>query len=569
MSKVFIFISLALILYSTQADHCLEKEGDKCISCEMGYYLDKSSNNECKDSYLAVVFHNCLETEDGISCSTCNEGYFFAKNGECVNTKNCKKSQKRLSYCEECDEGFYLLSNGLFCSSSPNCVYGDRETGECTDCEYGYYLDLNEKKCKSNKENNKFKNCKKGGNICEECVYKYYLGEDNLCSLSKNCSVSDENGKCTKCSEGFYLSSFDNKCTTVEKCLKVNYKFECEECEKYLLLNNSKCVSIDYWEISKFSNCKYTDKSTVYCEECKENYYLNQKNNFCVLNIYMKDFKNCAKSDITGEFCESCHPGYYLGTEDHKCTSTFGCAASKDGICIKCRHSFCLNGNNNCIQNDKYNETNEIKSLYYKCIRTNEASNECLECESGYFLQAGKCFDTLNCKERPFGNCVKCRNNYCLNNQYGCLYTNIPHCERCDSEDMNVCTGCEAGYTFDKEKNECIKCKEGCATCTNEKDCGTCDVGYFVKKAETKNGDFDAECGKCIEGCKDCFDENTCISCKDGYYVVKGNIKDENLVCGKCSENCLECSSNIQCLRCDYGYNLVSSGNSKFCEKLN
>ena len=568
MSKIFIFILLALILNSFQNDHCLEKEDELCISCEMGYYLDKSSDNECKDSYLVPVFHNCNETEDGISCSACNDGYYFAKNGECVNTKNCKKSQKRLSFCEECDEDFYLLSNGLFCSSSQNCVYGDRETGECTDCENGYYLDLEDNKCKPNTENNKFKNCKKGRKNCEECIYKYYLGEDNLCSLSKNCSESDEDGKCIKCSEGFHLSSSDNKCTKVEKCLKANYKFECEECEQYLLLNNSKCVPIDAWEISKFSNCKSTDTSGIYCEECKDNYFLNQKNNFCVLNIYMKDFQNCAKSDITGEYCELCENGFYLGTEDNKCTSTFGCASSKDGVCVKCKYSFCLNGNNECIPNDKYDSKNEQQS-YYKCRRTNKGNSECLECENGYFLQGGKCFDTLNCQERPNGNCVKCRNNYCLNNKYGCLFTNIPHCERCESNDLNVCTGCETGYTFNKESNRCVKCKEGCATCTNEKDCGTCDKGYFVKKTETKNGEYDAECGKCIEGCKDCFDEKTCISCKEGYYKVRGNAKEENVVCAECSEKCLECTGNTQCLRCDYGYLLVSSGHSTFCVKLN
>ena len=114
-----------------------------------------------------------------------------------------------------------------------------------------------------------------------------------------------------------------------------------------------------------------------------------------------------------------------------------------------------------------------------------------------------------------------------------------------------------------------MKCKEGCAICTNEKDCGTCDKGYFVKKTETKKGEYDAECGKCIEGCKDCFDEKTCISWKEGYYKVKGNAKDENVVCSEFSEKCLECSGNTQCIRCDYGYLLVSSGHSTFCEKLN
>ena len=87
MSKIFIFVSLALILNSIQNAHCQEKKDELCISCEIGYYLDKSSENECKNSYLVPIFHNCNETEDGISCSTCNNGYYFAQNGECVNTK--------------------------------------------------------------------------------------------------------------------------------------------------------------------------------------------------------------------------------------------------------------------------------------------------------------------------------------------------------------------------------------------------------------------------------------------------------------------------------------------------
>ena len=48
------------------------------------------------------------------------------------------------------------------------------------------------------------------------------------------------------------------------------------------------------------------------------------------------------KSDISGEYCEVCEKGYYLGTEDNICTPTFGCAASENGVCKKCKYSFCL-----------------------------------------------------------------------------------------------------------------------------------------------------------------------------------------------------------------------------------
>ena len=85
--------------------------------------------------------------------------------------------------------------------------------------------------------------------------------------------------------------------------------------------------------------------------------------------------------------------------------------------------------------------------------------------------------------------------------------TNVDNCERCDSDDINQCTGCKSGYRLDEAKNVCIKCKEGCATCSNDNNCGYCDEGYFVKKRESKNGEYDAECGKCTEGCGECYDE--------------------------------------------------------------
>jgi hypothetical protein len=564
MSKYFFIILSALIIYSAQADHCLNKSNDVCTLCELGYYLDKSAKNVCKDSYLVPIFHNCNETENGTSCQACNYGYYLAKNGECVNTKNCKKSQKRFSFCEECDEKFYLLKNGLFCSSSPNCLYGDRETGKCTVCENGFYLDVKDNICKSNTEDNKFRNCKEGGENCQECVYKYYLGEDNLCSLSKNCSKSDQEGKCTKCSKGFYLSSLDNKCSKVENCSKVNDNFECEECKGYSVLNKTKCIQVDDWDISKFLNCKNMDKNGVDCNECKQGYFLNQKNNFCVLNKYMKNFKNCAKSDSSGDFCEVCEDGFYLGTDDKKCTSTFGCAVSKDDICVKCKYSFCLNSENKCIPNSFYREN----SVFYKCLQTKNADTQCSLCENGYFLENGRCFDTLNCKERPNGNCAKCKNDYCLNNIYGCININIPNCERCDSNDIHKCTGCAEGYYLNEKKNICEKCKAGCATCTNATNCGSCEIGYFMKKAETSKGKNDAECQSCLYGCKQCYDGKSCVSCKEGYYVVKGNKKEENLVCQKCSEGCLECNGDTHCLKCGDGYYLASSGHSTFCLKL-
>ena len=59
MSKIFFLIISILILYSKQNDHCIEKEDDICISCELGYCLDKSSGNKCIDSYFTPFFNSC------------------------------------------------------------------------------------------------------------------------------------------------------------------------------------------------------------------------------------------------------------------------------------------------------------------------------------------------------------------------------------------------------------------------------------------------------------------------------------------------------------------------------
>jgi len=566
MSKsIFMIIFSSLIIFTLQVEHCLETSDNACIACEVGYYL---SNNECKDGYLKPAFHDCKETKDGVTCSACHNGFFFSKNNECVDTRNCLKSKKRFSSCEECEENFYLSKNDLFCSSSPNCVYGDRETGLCTECEIGFYLDLNDNQCKSNQENNNFKNCKKGRENCEECIYEYFLGEDKLCSLSKDCRVSHENGKCLRCSDGFYLSSYNDKCTLIENCMKVDENFQCVECDPYLLLNvsNSQCTQVKVWDFNLLLNCKRTDETGLRCVECKKNYFLNVKNNLCVLNIYMDKFKNCAKSDPTGEFCEVCEDPYYLGSQDNLCTSTIACAYSENGICKRCQHSFCLTGKNVCIPNDKYENES---SIYYKCQQTNSINTECIFCEDGYDLVNGKCFDTPNCKNRPLGKCVKCKKNYCLNRMIGCTKTNVDHCERCDDDNLEKCTACEEGYRLDETQNSCVKCKEGCATCSDDNNCGACENGYFAKKLETKFGTYDAECGKCVDGCKECDDETNCFKCKEGYYITRGNDIDENLVCSKCSEGCVDCINNLECQKCDEGYYLAASGLSHYCLRVN
>ena len=70
-------------------------------------------------------------------------------------------------------------------------------------------------KCKSNQENNNFKNCKTVDGICIECIEEYYLGEDNKCSKSKNCAEIN-NGICIQCIDNYHLG-LDNLCSEFER----------------------------------------------------------------------------------------------------------------------------------------------------------------------------------------------------------------------------------------------------------------------------------------------------------------------------------------------------------------
>ena len=111
--------------------------------------------------------------------------------------------------------------------------------GICSCCQENYYLDYKDGKCKSNLEDNEQKYCQIADGECTSCIFRYYIGKDSKCSLSKHCSESDL-GKCIACEDKFYLG-LDNRCTGVEHCIYSNLNEECQECEdKYYYSKNDK-----------------------------------------------------------------------------------------------------------------------------------------------------------------------------------------------------------------------------------------------------------------------------------------------------------------------------------------
>ena len=439
----------------TLTENCYSSSFGICNSCNEGYYLDKKNEKCIKQE---KNFLHCKETIDNVNCDKCDEDYFFSEDGFCVGTNFCSKSSDNL--CTECINGYYLTEKNNYCSYDKNCYIADIYTGFCNSCKNGFYLDKKNGKCYSNTEKNEFIYCKiVENNICLSCEDGYYLGDDNFCSISKNCMES-ENGLCFSCREDYYLG-LDHKCTIYENCIYSNKYDECLECEEgyYFDMNNQSCKI----NTEEFEHCKHSNQFGGYCADCKDGYYLTIRDKICRSNEEEDMFYKCKVTDYD-DFCSECIEGYYLSSGDKRCSKVDGCKFIKnENECYECSENNCLNRKNNtCYWNFVINEIYE--KIYYKCNYTNLEGTRCEVCDENNTLSdEGLCVNYYDCKEFENGICTQCEkeNIYgallCLNKEFGCVDTFFEGCKRCDNtENFYICTECSDGYILN-EYNECDK----------------------------------------------------------------------------------------------------------------
>ena len=438
----------------SNTENCFESTFGICKICNKGYYLEKKENKCIKQD---KSFYGCKETIDGEVCDTCEDDFFFDGNKKCTYYNFCEKSGGVLNSCEKCIEGYYLSENDKVCTTEKHCYYGHQDTGICFQCQNNYYLETKTGKCISNQEENDFKNCKLSENFkCIQCIYGFYIGNDNKCSTSKNCHRS-EKGKCLECTDNYFLG-LDNICN-IDHCIYSNYN-ECIECEDgfyYDKLNISCKSSI---KNEKFKNCKYSVYGE-YCDSCKNGFYLNRSDHLCYSNEEKNEFYKCAILSESG-YCVECADEYYTDG-DNKCTKIEGCQKSEnENKCLECNEYYCLDLKTGKCEYNYYIE-DENKLIYYRCNRTNKEGTGCEECiESFYPNENGICVNETFCEERKKdGTCIKCKNdedgNFCLNNIYECveIYFN-DNCLTCNYIlDFDNCTKCIDGYQLN-ENNECV-----------------------------------------------------------------------------------------------------------------
>ena len=431
----------------TKIENCYESLYGVCSSCLEGYYLNVKKG-VCQKAENSLI--NCKQTLDEINCDICNKFNYLSEDGQCTDTNMCSKTNKTI--CEKCISGYKLLENGS-CTKEENCKIADKDTGICKNCLTGFYLNDIDKKCRTNRENNEFKNCELYNDGCKICENGYYISGDLKCVKTRGCDES-ENGICLKCSEGYFMG-LDKNCSITEHCIYSgkNSYYSCDECEEnYVYEMFSKvCFLI---EEEKFENCKLAYGTR--CNLCHKDYYLNSTDSLCYDNTNENDmFYKCEKTDYYGKFCSKCIEGYYLTSDDNKCTKIEYCKiAENENKCLECEEYFCLDvKKQECILNDFIEDEND--KIYINCNRTNEEGTKCEICLEGYEVdENGFCVNYENCLEEKDGICQKCGNTgpyneteYCANSIYGCMKTFLEDCKMCDDIfNLYACTECEEGF---------------------------------------------------------------------------------------------------------------------------
>lgn len=524
-----------------------------CQKCS-SYFLYPDQNGGCSSS------KHCLISTEGI-CTLCSNNYFLSKDNQCSNTNFCFKTDKISSNCLICQPGFILTSNGE-CSFSNNCIKANPKTGICIECDYNYYYNLDTYKCYPYLINNKYNFCSKVlNNKCISCINSYFLDSNNKCVNTNNCKVS-QNGICVNCTFGYYLSLNDKKCVRTENCLNADNNMECKECkeEYYYDKLNQKCIIRDETN-SNLINCKIVTKKNE-CYKCDKDYYLNTTDLFCYKNTEINSkFYKCAKTDNKGLNCDECIDNYFLASKNKKCSPIYGCTLYDHNQCFSCEENLCHDLKSDLCFPKKMNTNinKEYNKFCINCDETNEEGTACNICQNGFIVgENGVCINTLNCEEAYDGKCLKCKDNYCLNEENICDSTEINNCLKCENENIynKKCTKCNPGFVLN-ENNICLKCGNGCKICSNENMCTECFDGFYLSQENDK-----LICKECKADCKKCLNENDCLICKDNYYQEKN---ENEIKCIICPEGCDDCINKFNCIKCKNDYKMENIQGENYC----
>lgn len=287
-----------------------------CVACSNRFYKDK-------EGICQPVNNNCrtFNPENG-ACTSCYDGFAIIEDvclpklesDDFAGLSNCNQLGPN-GTCKKCSSGYYFDSKRI-CQRIPDtCADFNIQLGQCMGCYQGYALD--EKK---------------------NCVVDIISINDLGCNKF-------ENGKCAKCSVGFYFD-LNKKCQPIpSSCQNFDTNLgRCKQCYNgYTLDVNSFCVESAPEKVdlgcAKFQN--------GVCTKCSFGFYFSKDGKCKAIPT------TCSNYNTKSQKCLGCYPGYALDN-NNECIvsivtpSDLGCSKFQNGICTKCSTGFYFDKKKNC-----------------------------------------------------------------------------------------------------------------------------------------------------------------------------------------------------------------------------
>ncbi|GAB1226206.1 hypothetical protein ENUP19_0278G0041 [Entamoeba nuttalli] len=566
----------------------------KCTYCENGKEVNTSTNSGsetcgCKNGVTSC--ENCLVMGDNNKCGECIIGmYATTTNGVsklCDNATsddhatNCIGLSAKDSSTKQCDKCFgnYTLQDSK-CSSPvkkiEKCIL--QVVNDCNQCADGYYISNDKKKCTP------FTNyCSKmNADKCSGCMEGYYLSGTEC----KVCTIDNPNNL----SEGNECSIYNaDHCTSCNKrCMVSNGVCVKSHCRLFSPTEENKCTKCDNgYFLTTSGTCSpnlYDGFKTADRTECENGYYLEKDGDKKRCSLCPDPFTECltSKTAVPGKLnLRSSH----LTSTDGPCKLP-GCllCSDDDTICYKCENGLTLNGTHcyNSVINEvlgtsgKKHQVCKMRGYdqFEQYLNAFKLSNNTYYCPLKdlylpYYFTVTKASNnsiTIGCvgQHRNVSNDCDCESKYVpksIDKASDCvsITTKLPFCERAANE--NICTQCPVGshvgsngkcscgdaHYFDKD-SRCQKCPDGCSSCSYDttKNNVSCTVCYEnIQGVTTRNKD----------------DQCTCVS----GYKQGPNEEDKKKSCAQLNNNCknegnYEISNGfVTCLDCDNPAYIVGS----------
>ncbi|EAR86548.3 hypothetical protein TTHERM_00037250 (macronuclear) [Tetrahymena thermophila SB210] len=551
-----------------------------CDYCQSNYYIYNNNNNvyQCVDNcingyyiyqlwcvqncpvgYGSNLYPNgkneCLQCTD-TNCQTCDSQQVCT---QCFDPK--KLLDKSTNQCvDSCPSNyFYQYSSQRCIKCSSNCSECDKLENNCTSCPRGLQLFYD--------QTNNAAAC------VETCPSQYYGFQGQCKSCPQNCQICDSNGVCQQCQKSFMI--YNQNCVSCPN-QDILIDNQCQYCkDKLLRIEDGTCIVNQDCGVGYFIENGICKQCGLQNENCSS---INSQEEINKCSQYQNGQGKCQQCSAVATYfnqgwCLPCPEGCSSCNQQGQC---FQC--SSDDYCYIQSLQICrkITTDLSCkdMNQQKCTQINDQNHGY--CLKCSDVSlNQCVVCDTNSFLFNSECL--LKCPTSYFGDrniyeqkyiysgvcrpfCLKSyihdSSEYCfycpsscdcqlltdstkisqLNQNYQCTQCNSGYYKiyisSTYSDIFNCVENCPINYYLDSDKKQCIKCSQGCLTCTNGSTCtecgaGTCTVcsaGYFFQPLN-----------------------NTCVfDCEPGQY------KDNQLKkCVNCGNNCLQCYSQTYCYQCD------------------